>query len=94
MLLNYICFTLIIFLWLLQWIVIIDVILSWLQIINLKINFSFIQNITYPIYTFVKKYIPTTMWIIDFTPIIILIWIELITKIIFTLNPEVINLIF
>ncbi len=94
MILDYICLTLLIFLSLLQWIVIIDVISSWLQIINIKINFAFIKNITYPMYNFIKKYIPTTIWMIDFTPVIIFFWIELISKLIFILNPHILTLLY
>ncbi|MBP8016410.1 YggT family protein [Candidatus Gracilibacteria bacterium] len=89
MIIDYICFTVIIFLSLLQWIVIIEVILSWLKIFGFNISIFFIQSITYPIYFYIKKIIPTTFGPIDFTPVVIIIFLEILFKIIIIIRPSV-----
>jgi uncharacterized protein YggT (Ycf19 family) len=57
-----------IFLELLVRILIFDVILSWLALVWIK-RPKFIADILDPIYNLVKKYLPTTFWPLDFTPI-------------------------
>lgn len=54
----------------LQYIVFIDVILSWLMIIWVRIRPKFIADIIDPMYAQIKKYIPTSIGPLDFTPII------------------------
>lgn len=75
---TYIFFTIIIFLNLIVYIIIIDIILSWLTLVWLRFRPVFIANIIDPMYKLVKKYIPTNIWPIDFTPIIILLLIQFI----------------
>ena len=49
----------------------IDIILSWLPLIWLNFRPKFISDIMEPIYKIVKDKIPTTIWPIEFAPIII-----------------------
>jgi YggT family protein len=78
----------IIFLELLSYLVILDVILSWLLIIWLKIRPKFVADIIDPLYSNIRKIIPTTFWPIDFTPIIVIILIMFIKWTIYILFPE------
>ncbi len=57
---------------LMQYIIFADVILSWLQIFWLNLRPKFLADIIDPLYWLVKKYLPTTIWPIEFTPIVIL----------------------
>lgn len=57
---------------LMQYIIFADVILSWLQIFWLNLRPKFLADIIDPFYWLVKKYLPTTIWPIEFTPIVIL----------------------
>ena len=68
----YLTFALYIFLELIQYLVFADVILSWLQLLWIRWRPQFLASIIDPLYSWVKKIIPTSMWPIDFTPIIIL----------------------
>lgn len=63
-------------------IIIIDVILSWLTLLWLRIRPKFIANIIDPMYFFVKKYIPTNIGPFDLTPIVIIFSIYIIQEII------------
>jgi len=67
-----------IFFTLIKYIIFADIILSWLQIFWLKMRPQFLAGIIDPMYESIKKYIPTTIWPIDFTPIVILILISFI----------------
>lgn len=82
-----------IFLDILWWLVFIDVILSWLTLFGLKIRPKFLTNIIEPIYIFIKKKIPTTIWIIDFTPVIIIFWIYFCKWLLLIFFPEISKLI-
>lgn len=59
----------------------IDIILSWLPLLWINFRPKFISDIMEPMYSNIKKIIPTTIWPIEFAPIIIyiaivfLIWI-------------------
>lgn len=84
-------FALLIFFSLIEWIIIIDVILSWLVLFRINFRPRFIQSITIPMYEHVRRYIPSTFAGIDFAPLIIFIAIEFITKLLITLDPSVIG---
>lgn len=60
MLINYITFSILIFLDLIKILIIIEVILSWLQLFGIVVRIRFLQSITKPIYDKVKKFIPTS----------------------------------
>jgi len=72
-----------------KYIVIFDIILSWLTLFWLKSRPRFIADIIDPMYNFVKKLIPSTFWPIDFTPIIILIILIFIKWLVYSIDPSV-----
>ncbi|MCP4523009.1 MAG: YggT family protein [Candidatus Gracilibacteria bacterium] len=75
-------FPVLIFLKILEVLVFIDVILSWLQIFGLNLRPKFLADIIDPIYNTIKKLIPTSIGGLDFTPIIILLFITFLTGLI------------
>lgn len=79
---------LIIFLELISYIVIIDVILSWLLLLWIRFRPTFIANIIDPLYLNVRKIIPTRFWPFDFTPIVIILLIMFIKWALYILFPE------
>ncbi|MDD5770517.1 MAG: YggT family protein [Candidatus Gracilibacteria bacterium] len=89
----YLIFGLYIFFDIIGILVFIDVILSWLLIFQINFRPKFIANILDPIYKFVKSKIPTTIGIMDFTPIIVIIGIYFLKGLIIAFFPEVSNLI-
>jgi len=68
-----------IFLDLIKYLIFADVILSWVQLIWIQWRPKFISSIIDPLYKNVKNIIPTTIWPIDLTPIIILLIIIFLT---------------
>jgi len=80
---------LIIFLQFIEYIVIFDIILSWLSLVGLKFRPKFMADILNPIYSWVQKYIPTRFWAFDFTPIIIILLLAFIRGLIVMSVPEV-----
>ena len=64
------------FLRILYWMIIIEVILSWLALFGMHIHIKALTDITRPLYRFVKKYIPTTIGMIDFSPIILIFGLQ------------------
>jgi len=83
--------TLIIFLEIISYIIIFDVILSWLTLFWLKIRPKFIADIIDPLYKTVKKIFPTTIWPVDFTPIIIIFVIIFIKWALYLIFPELLT---
>lgn len=77
-----------IFFKLLYIIIILDIILSWLSLIWMNFRLKFFQIILEPIYERIKNTIPTTFWIFDLTPIILILFIIIIEQIIFSISPE------
>lgn len=86
-------FSLLIFLSLIQWVVFIDVILSWGTLIGIHFRPRFVQAITLPLYETVRRFIPSSFSGIDFAPIIIFIAIQLATNIIIMIDPGVMGLL-
>ncbi len=86
---NSIIFAIIIFLEIISYIIIFDVVLSWLTLFWLKIRPKFISDILDPIYKNIKKIIPTSFWPVDFTPIIVIMAIVFIKWALFILFPSV-----
>lgn len=74
---------------LITYIVFLDVILSWLTLFWLKFRPKFLGDILDPIYTKIKDTIPTTIWPLDLTPIIIIFLMMFIKWIIFSFDPWV-----
>lgn len=79
---------LVIFLELISYIVIFDVIISWLQLVWIRFRPRFIANIIDPIYLIIRKVIPTGFWPFDFTPIIVILWVYFIKWALFILFPQ------
>lgn len=80
-------FTIYIFLDIIKYLIFADVILSWLQLLWLKWRPDFLKSVIDPLYSSVKKYIPTSIWPLDLTPIVILFIIIFITGLIELFNP-------
>lgn len=72
-----------------KFIIIIDIILSWLALIWFNIRPKFISYIIDPIYENIKKIIPTSFWPMDFTPIILLLILIFIKWIIYSFDPNI-----
>lgn len=79
----------IIFLNIIEYLVIFDIILSWLALLWLRFRPKFIHDILSPIYKIVRTYIPTRLGAFDFTPIIIILVLAFIRGLIVMNNPEV-----
>lgn len=77
-----------IFLKILTYIIFFDVILSWLTIFWLRMRPQFIADIIDPLYKYIKKIIPTTIWPVDFTPIILIMLIIFLEWLLYTFSPE------
>ena len=88
-----ILFSLLLFLALIQWIVFIDVILSWGTLIGIHFRPKFIQSITLPLYGKVRQFIPSSFGGIDFSPIIVFIAIEIMTKLLIAIDPSILGLL-
>jgi len=80
---------LVIFLELIEYIVIFDIILSWLTLLGLRFRPKFLQDVLGPLYWFVQKYIPTRFGAFDFTPLIVIIALMFIRGLIIMYFPEV-----
>lgn len=80
-----------IFFKILTYIIFFDVILSWLTMFWLKIRPQFLADIIDPIYKSIKKILPTTMWPIDFTPIVVIITMVFIQWLLINFFPEISN---
>lgn len=66
-----------------------DVILSWLVLLWIKFRPKFIYWVLNPIYSNIKKYIPTSIWVIDFTPIVAIMIIILIQNLLLFIFPDI-----
>ncbi len=49
-----------VFLWIFQWIVIIDVILSWAPLLGFRVSIPFVRGLLDPCYAFIAKYVPSS----------------------------------
>ena len=78
----------IIFLEIISYIVIIDVILSWLRIFWIKSKPKLITDIINPLYKNIRKIIPTSIWPLDFTPIVVIVLLMFIKWALFIVFPE------
>jgi uncharacterized protein YggT (Ycf19 family) len=77
-----------IFLRILSYLIIVDIVLSWLTLFWLNLRPQFLKDIIDPIYNSIRKVIPTRIWPLDFTPIIVYFFIFFLTWLIFTFFPE------
>lgn len=80
--------TIVLILIIIKYILFIDIILSWLTIFWVKFRPEIISNIMDPIYKFIKSRIPTSVWPIDFSPILIIIIIVFLTAFLLPLTGE------
>ncbi len=80
--------TIIILMEIISYIVILDVILSWLTLLGIRFRPKIISDIIDPLYINVKKYIPTSIWPFDFTPIVIILLLMFIKGGLFIVFPE------
>lgn len=80
---------LVIFLDILYYLVIFDVILSWLMLAWVRFRPFFMKSILDPIYFYVKKYIPTRIGAFELTPIIVILGVLFLQWIIIMSSPEV-----
>jgi len=85
---NELILALMIFLEILTYMIIFDVILSWLTVFWLNIRPQFLADIIDPIYKNIKKILPTTFWPLDLTPIIVIFTIIFIKWILVLMFPE------
>jgi len=83
--------SIVIILIIIKYLIFIDIILSWLTIVWIWVRPNFIASILDPIYEYIKKRIPTNIWPLDFTPIIIFILVELLIIFIYGLDGQVIQ---
>lgn len=86
-------FAVYLFLEIISYIIIADVILSWLTLVWLNIRPVFISSILDPIYKKVKNTIPTTIWPLDLTPIVVILIIAVFQSLIVWFFPWVLGLI-
>lgn len=63
----------------LTWCIILDVILSWLSLFGLRIVIGPLVSVTQPLYALVRRYLPTTIGVIDITPIILILLLDVIS---------------
>lgn len=90
---TFILLAVVIFLRLVFYIVVFDVILSWLSLAGIRFRPKFMRDILDPLYSLVRKYIPTRFWAFDFTPIILVFWSQFLVSIILASSPEVYRLL-
>ncbi len=85
---NILILWIIMFLDIIYYLVIFDVILSWVALTGLRFRPKIISDILRPVYTFVKKMIPTTFGWLDFTPIVIILLIAFLKGALLVAFPE------
>ena len=71
------------------YIVFFDVILSWLMLFWLKVRPQFIADILDPMYIKIKDTIPTTIWPLDLTPIIIIFLMMIVQWFVVAYDPSI-----
>jgi len=69
--------TILVFIDLCKILIIIDIVLSWLPLFWIRFRPKFIRDLIDPIYYNINKIIPTVIWNIDFTPIILILFLEI-----------------
>lgn len=85
---EFVLYPVLIFIGLIKWIIVIQVVLSWFGLFGIFIRIRFFESITEPIYSRVRKYVPTTFGMIDFTPLIVLFVLGLIDEGILQIFPS------
>lgn len=72
----------------LRYIVVIDVILSWLPLFGIEIYVPFFRALLFPIYKKITKLLPTTLGSLDFTPFILILMIMTMESLVRILFPS------
>lgn len=85
--------TILTFLSLLEKIVFLDVILSWTRPFGAKVKQNFTSPIVDPIYNVIRKIIPMRVGMIDFSPLILILLIALLSQAILKYSAEISKLI-
>ena len=77
-----------IFLEIIFYLIIFDIILSWLTLLWFKFRPDFLSQIIDPIYSTINKYIPTTFWMFRFDALIAILIIYFLQGFLLLLIPE------
>ena len=85
---NVLILGIVLFLDIIYYLVIFDVILSWLALAGIRFRPKIIADILNPVYKWVKKTIPTTFGWLDFTPIVIILLIAFLKWTLLIVFPE------
>lgn len=80
---------LLVFLWIFQWIIIVDVILSWAPLLGYRVNIPFIRGLLDPCYAFISKRVPSSFGGLNFGPILLMLAILVLEAFIRSLAPSV-----
>ncbi len=75
---QFIAHWLVTFVEIIEYIIILDVILSWLLILWIRFRPKILADIIDPFYGFIRKTLPATFWPFDFTPIILILVLDFI----------------
>jgi len=81
-----------IFFAILEKIVLVDVILSWVRPFWERFRYNYIAPIVEPIYNVVRKILPTRAGMIDFAPLVVMLIVWVISRYLRYL-PEIMNLV-
>lgn len=71
------------------YIVFFDVILSWLSLFWLRVRPKFVSDLLDPIYKKIKDLVPTTIWPLDLTPIVIILLMMIIQWFVIAYDPSI-----
>jgi YggT family protein len=74
----------------LYWIIILDIVLSWMTLLGLHIIIGPLNSITRPLYDLTRKVFPTRVGMIDFAPLLLMIILDLMMVIVI---PFIANLL-
>ena len=85
--LQYLIFSFFIFLQLIYIFIILDIIASWIYLIWLNLRPLWFKNLMDWLYSFIKKFIPTTIWPFEFAPMIIIFIIIFIQTLLQYIEP-------
>lgn len=71
---EFIALPVFVFLEIFKWILILEIILSWLAFLGILVAIPFISSIVNPVLDFVRKYLPVQFMGLDFS-VLILLWL-------------------
>jgi len=72
----------------LQMLIIADIVLSWLRLAGLTWRPKFLADIIDPTYKFIRSIIPTRFWPLDFTPIVVILFLIFIEILLYGFFPD------